>query len=91
MPITPQERAAALEALDTITGDINYGDMAFRVFIANHVRTIRALLTEQGPEVVTVGEFEAMMVQTLGDSYGDDGLFLADMYPNGLKIVKEKP
>lgn len=55
---------------------------------AVYVRQEAAQSPASGVEVVTVGQFEELMAKTPWDSLAEDGIFLADMFPNGLKIVK---
>jgi hypothetical protein len=53
MPITPQQRAAALEALDmAVNSDADFFFKAgqYTAFFKHHGDTIRALLAEPGPQ-----------------------------------------
>jgi hypothetical protein len=92
MPVTDQERAAALEAFNSIT-DIN--PVNWRAvnaecakFVETHYATIRAILTEPRPETVTVEE----IAERLGvfpyykEDFCETMSNVGDKFPNGLKI-----
>jgi hypothetical protein len=109
MKVTPQQRAAALawieagsqgmaEWLSQAPEDYaqEYRD-ADKAVLAIHA-TIRALLTEQGPEVVTVEELEEVIFDSQPkykrtmETAGLDEIIaaaLAKKFPHGI-IVKEK-
>jgi hypothetical protein len=114
---TPQERAAALEALNDAENHLLRMSQGYHVectlpmnykewvghCLETSLATIRALLTEQGPETTTIDELALRLVKEMRTEYEanaeTDRFFtdrysgvlrvISEMYPNGI-IVKEK-
>jgi len=88
MPITPQQRAAALDAWDDWFNKKPNSPLERYLGTELHVPTIRALLTEQGPEIVTISSLGDEIYQASVKNQFKD--YYIDLTPQqSLAIVKK--